>query len=180
MEATPCPQAAVQNLVCDEAARRVSASTRMGGGFTNSGRASGLLDGGGMRATWTAVIVVLWAGVARAEAPDLTLQKDPGQVDEEVATGPPDMTPVPWGFYRDGQGRVMQVSFDLGRRVWLGVGYAPRRRSTCEREVAPAALDSDATCETLSADGLTRYRWHIMEGEARVHPFGLDMTTARF
>ena len=34
---------------------------------------------------------------------------------------------APWGFYRDRQGRVMQVSFDFGRRLWLGVGYAPRR-----------------------------------------------------
>ena len=133
-----------------------------------------------MRAIWAAVIVMTWAGVATAGATDLTLRKDPGQVDGEVAAGPPDMTPAPWGFYRDGQGRVMQVSFDLGRRVWLGVGYAPRRRPTGDKEVASAAFDFGASYERLSADGLTRYRLRVLEGEARVHPFGLDMTAAHF
>jgi hypothetical protein len=74
----------------------------------------------------------------------------------------------------------MQVSFDLGRRVWLGVEYAPRRRPTGAMEVAPAAFDFGATYEDLSADGLTRYRWHLLEGEARVHPFGADITALRF
>jgi hypothetical protein len=107
------------------------------------------------------VIVVTWAGVARAETPDVA-------------------TPVPWGFYQDDQGRVMQVSFDLGRRVWLGAGYAPRRRATGETEIAPAAFDFGASYEQLSDDGLTRYRWHVMEGEARVHTSGLDVTALRF
>src|SRR5215831_7389026 len=135
------------------------------------------------RATSAAVIVMIVvtsAGLARAEPTDLMLRKDPGSEGEVVATEPPDATPVPWGFYRDGQGRVMQVSFDLGRRVWLGAGYAPRRRPTGEMEVAPAAFDFGATYEELSADGLTRYRWHVMEGEARVHPFGSDITAVRF
>jgi hypothetical protein len=132
-----------------------------------------------LRATAAAVTVVAWAGVARADPADLdlTLRKDPGAADAEVATGPPD---APWGFYRDRQGRVMQVSFDLGRRVWLGAGYAPRRLPTGELEVGPAAFDFGATYEDLSADGLTRYRWHFLEGEARVHPFGSDITALRF
>jgi hypothetical protein len=134
-----------------------------------------------MRATWAAVIVMACAGVARAEPPDLTLRQDPGgAAEQELATAPPEATPVPWGFYRDGQGRVMQVSFDLGRRVWLGAAYAPRRRPTGAMEVAPAAFEFGATYEDLSADGLTRYRWHVMEGEARVNPYGLDVTAVRF
>jgi hypothetical protein len=47
-------------------------------------------------------------------------------------------------------------------------------------EVAPAAFDFGATYEDLSADRLTRYRWHVMDGEARVHPFGSDITAVRF
>src|SRR5216117_1890817 len=48
---------------------------------------------------------------------------------------------APWGFYRDRQGRVMQVSFDLGRRLWLGVGYAPHRTPAGQTEISPAAFD---------------------------------------
>ena len=134
----------------------------------------------GKLATWIAVTVVMWAGVARAETPDLTLRKDPRDPSAEVATGTPDMTPVPWGFYRDRQDRLMQVSFDLGRRVWLGVGYAPRRRLTGATELTPAAFDFGTSYEVLSGDGLTRYRLHVLEGEARVHSFGLDLTAVRF
>ena len=137
-----------------------------------------------MRATWVAVIVAVivatWAGTARAETPDFKVLKNLVGVDEEVATGPPDLASVPSGFYRDRQGRVMQVSFDLGRRVWLGLGYAPRRRLTGETEVAPVAFDFGVSYERLSDDGLTRYRLHLLEGDVRVHSFGLDMTAARF
>src|SRR6185295_2059024 len=120
----------------------------------------------GKRATWIAVMVATtWAGAARAGTPDLELQTDPGEADEAVATGPPDLPPVPWGFYRDQQGRTMQVSFDLGRRVWLGLGYAPRRRLGGEVEVAPVAFDFGASYERLSGDGLTRYRLHLVEGD---------------
>jgi len=133
-----------------------------------------------VRTTWIAVMVATWAGVARAETSDLTLRKDPGQVDQEVATGLSDLTSVPGGFYRDRQGRVMQVSFDLGRRVWLGVGYAPRRRLTGEVEIALAAFDFGASYERLSGDGLTRYRLHLIDGDVRVYSFGLDMTAVRF
>jgi hypothetical protein len=126
------------------------------------------------RTIWTTLIVLMGAGEARAETPEVTVPKQvvPKQlVPKQV---------VPPGFYQDAQGRVMQVSFDLGRRVWLGTGYAPRRRPTGELEVAPAAFDFGSSYERLSDDGLTRYRFRFMEGEARVHPFGLDVTAVRF
>jgi hypothetical protein len=132
----------------------------------------------------TAVVVMMLAGAARAETPNVAVPEDPGGADVEVVTWPPAAAPrprpVPWGFYRDQQGRVMQVSFDLGRRVWLGTGYAPRRRPTGALEIAPAAFDFGASYEQLSADGLTRYRFRFMEGEARVNSFGLDVTAVRF
>src|SRR5262245_13161283 len=119
-----------------------------------------------MRTTWALLIVTAWAGVAAAQAPEVDARNDGA--------------PVPWGFYRDAQGREMQVSFDLGRRIWLGTGYAPRRRATGELEVAPAAFDFGASYEDLSDDGRTRTRWRFLEGEARVHSFGLDVTALRF
>jgi hypothetical protein len=110
-------------------------------------------------------------------------------VDDDVAEGAPPVTTtavaappaaVPAGFYRDGLGRLMQVSFDLGRRVWLGVAYAPRRRPTGEAEIAPASFDFGATYDDLSADGMTRHRFRIFDGEVRLHPFGLDLTAFRY
>jgi hypothetical protein len=74
----------------------------------------------------------------------------------------------------------MQVSFDLTRRAYLGTAYAPRRLPSGAVEVGPAAFDFGAQYELLSADGLTRYRWHVIEGEADVHSFGLDVTAVRF
>src|SRR5262245_13521720 len=104
----------------------------------------------GRRAAWIAMMAVTWAGVARAETLDLTLPKDPGDASAAVATRPPDV--APWGFYRDRQGRLMQVSFDLGRRVWLGVGYAPRRPLNGAMELTPVAFEFGTSYEALSRD----------------------------
>jgi len=109
-------------------------------------------------------------------------------VDDELGDGPPPAAAVAAapagevapGFYRDGLGRLMQVSFDLGRRVWLGVAYAPRRRPNGEAEIAPASFDFGASYDALSADGLTRHRFRIFDGEVRLHPFGLDLTAFRY
>jgi hypothetical protein len=103
---------------------------------------------------------------------------DDGPPVARVAAPPPGN--VPAGFYRDGLGRLMQVSFDLGRRVWLGVAYAPRRRPTGEAEIAPASFDFGASYDELSADGQTRHRFRIFDGEVRLHPFGLDVTAFRY
>jgi hypothetical protein len=88
--------------------------------------------------------------------------------------------PLPEGFYRDQQGRVMQVSFDFGRRLWLGVAYAPHRRPTGDVEVAPAAFDFGASYDQLSPDGRTRQRVTFMDGQVRLHPFGMDVTAFRY
>ena len=83
---------------------------------------------------------------------------------------------VPWGFYRDRQGRVMQVSFDFGRRVWLGVGYAPRLRPTGETEISPAAFDFGAAWDQLAPDGRTRHRFRVLDGQVRLHSFGSTLS----
>src|SRR4051812_22555263 len=85
---------------------------------------------------------------AQGAAPDLTLRAPPpamgAPAPPAVIGAPPEdglTGDVPWGFYRDRQGRVMQVSFDFGRRLWLGVGYAPHRTPSGDTEVSPAAFD---------------------------------------
>jgi hypothetical protein len=87
---------------------------------------------------------------------------------------------VPWGFYKDREGRVMQVSFDLQKRAWLGVAYAPRRRPTGAVEIAPAAFDFGVAFDESSDDGLTRHRLRIFDGQVRLHPFGLEVTGIRY
>jgi hypothetical protein len=84
------------------------------------------------------------------------------------------------GFYRDPRGRLMQVSFDLQSRLWLGVAYAPRVRPNGRKELAPAAFDFGLVHELDGADGRTRHRFAFMEGEARLNPFGLDVTAVRY
>ena len=100
-----------------------------------------------------------------------------------AAAGPPaghaDVV-LPSGFYRDERGRLMQVSFDMQERLWLGVAYAPRRRESGGTEIAPAAFDFGFVEELHSPDGRTRHRLAVMDGEARVRPFGLDVTALRY
>ena len=74
----------------------------------------------------------------------------------------------------------MQVSFDFGRRLWLGVGYAPRRTPTGNTEVSPAAFDFGVSYDELSSDGRTRRRYTVLDGQVRLHSFGLDVTGFRF
>jgi len=87
---------------------------------------------------------------------------------------------VPWGFYRDRQGRMMQVSFDFGRRLWLGVGYAPHRTSSGDTEISPAAFDFGVSYDRLSEDGRTRERFTVLDGQVRLHSFGLDIVGFRY
>jgi hypothetical protein len=110
--------------------------------------------------------------------PDLTLKAAPAGAASPAAADAAEN--VPEGFYRDRQGRTMQVSFDFGKRLWLGVGYAPRLLPTGETEVAPAAFDFGATWDELSEDGRTRTRLRILDGQVRLHQFGLDIVGFRW
>jgi hypothetical protein len=144
-------------------------------------------------------VLVLSAGAARAQEPDeqtsdLTLRKAPAQeakiglpglpaAPAGIATAPPEdgfAGGVPWGFYRDRQGRVMQVSFDFGRRMWLGVGYAPHRTPAGQTEISPAAFDFGVTWDDLSENGRTRRRFTVLDGQVRLHSFALDVTGFRY
>jgi hypothetical protein len=143
-------------------------------------------------ATAALVSLSLLAGRARAqdEVPDLTLRAPPPPDSAEKAEPPAAVVAtrpegravgdVPWGFYRDRQGRLMQVSFDFGRRLWLGVGYAPRRTPTGATEISPAAFDFGVTFDKLSEDAHTRHRYTVLDGQVRLHSFGLDVTGFRY
>jgi hypothetical protein len=143
-------------------------------------------------AVWTAAAaIVLPSGEVDAQeqedyGPDLTVRGPPSNNDNPA---PPangaraaeaGTSEVPWGFYRDRQGRVMQVSFDFGRRLWLGVGYAPHRTPAGHTEFAPAGFDFGASYDELSEDGSTRRRYAFLDGQVRLHSFGLDVTGFRY
>ena len=146
----------------------------------------------GVAATAALVSTALWSGVGRAQdgPPDLTLRADAPPADANAKLPPAAVVAarpeegvggeVPWGFYRDRQGRVMQVSFDFGRRLWLGVGYAPRRAPNGDMEVSPAAFDFGVSYDRLSNNGRTRERYTVLDGQVRLHSFGLDVTGFRY
>ena len=87
---------------------------------------------------------------------------------------------VPWGFYRDRQGRVMQVSFDFGRRLWLGVGYAPHRTPTGRHRDLAGRVRLRRHLRRAVGDGRTRRRFTVLDGQVRLHSFGLDVTGFRY
>jgi hypothetical protein len=116
-----------------------------------------------MRKGGIAFLVVLAPALAAAQPPAVDLA-----------------APAPPGFYRDERGRVMQVSFDLQERLWLGASYAPRRRATGADELGPVAFDFGLAQEWYGQDGRTRHRLAVLDGEARINPFGLDVTAVRY
>jgi hypothetical protein len=126
-----------------------------------------------MRKGGLVLFVLLAPATAAAQlAPEVVADLKSPKVDASVA--------LPAGFYRDDRGRTMQVSFDLQQRLWLGASYAPRRRLSGKEEFAPVAFDFGLIQEWYSDDGRTRHRTAVMEGEARINPFGLDVTAFRY
>jgi hypothetical protein len=79
---------------------------------------------------------------------------------------------MPWGFYRDRQGRVMQVSFDFGRRLVAGRGYAPHRTPAGQTEILAGRLRLRRQLRRLSGNGRTRRRFSVLDGQVRLHSFG--------
>jgi hypothetical protein len=75
---------------------------------------------------------------------------------------------------------MMQVSFDFGRRLWLGVGYAPHRTPSGDTEISPAAFDFGVSYDRLSEDSRTRERFTVLDGQVRLHSFGLDIVGFRY
>lgn len=126
-----------------------------------------------MRKGGLVLFVLLAPATAAAQlAPEVVADLKSPKVDAEVAT--------PAGFYRDDRGRVMQVSFDLQQRLWLGASYAPRRRLSGKQEMGPVAFDFGLAQEFHSENGRTRHRFAVLDGEARINPFGLDVTALRY
>src|SRR4051794_31064397 len=104
-----------------------------------------------MRKGGLTLLVLLAPGAALAQVADApTLEARAPKVDAAAV--------LPAGFYRDERGRMMQVSFDLQQRLWLGASYAPRRLPNGRQQTGPVAFDFGLTQEWYATDGRTRHR----------------------
>lgn len=86
----------------------------------------------------------------------------PGWREEELAAQGYEMIPAlaetPPGWQRDERQRIMQVNFDLGRRVWLGAGYAAGSFPWSDAGEATAGVRWDVPFRMGGAPALARFR----------------------
>jgi hypothetical protein len=83
---------------------------------------------------------------------------------EAIAEAPP-------GWYRDARGRVVQVNFDLGRRVYFGGAWAPYYRPDGTGFVAGRArVEFGGVATVASADGRLMHRFHFLEATGWLGP----------
>lgn len=90
-------------------------------------------------------------------------------VEEAIAEAPP-------GWYRDARGRVMQVNFDLGRRVFFGGAWAPYFRPDGTGFVAGRARVEFGGVATVMGEN-TQHRFHFFEASGWL---GSNLLNARF
>lgn len=93
----------------------------------------------------------------------------------EPVRGLPD---APYGWTRDERGRVFQVVFDLKRRLYLGVRYAPRWRSAAS-ETGRLGIDFGLLSFEHTIDR-TRHRVRLVEGETLLAPFSSRLVLAHY
>ncbi len=84
----------------------------------------------------------------------------------------PAIADAPPGWVRDERGRVMQVNFDLNRRVYLGAAYAPRQLRGAGEPSGRVRADFGIEVE-LPGDEPILYRVHVLESELHL---GVDTT----
>ena len=87
-----------------------------------------------------------------------SLQQHQWRFEEAIAEAPP-------GWYRDERGRVMQVNFDLGRRVFIGGAWAPYYRPDGTGFVPGRAKVEFGISVTANSDN-QQHRWHFLETTA--------------
>jgi hypothetical protein len=92
----------------------------------------------------------------------------------------PGVAEAPSGWRRDERGRVMQVNFDLYRRVYLGTRWIPALLSPGGMELGRVGLEFGSRIEVLSDDLRTRYRVQALTGEVLLNPLGVTGTLLRF
>ena len=94
----------------------------------------------------------------------------------------PAIVDAPYGWMRDERGRVFQVNFDLKRRLYFGVGWAPQRRADGEADTKRVGLDFGLFAIEWygGPDDPTRHRLRLVEGEVFLAPFSGRMQIVRY
>lgn len=86
----------------------------------------------------------------------------PGWREEELASTGYQMIPAlaeaPPGWHRDERQRVMQVNFDLARRIWLGAGWGAGNFPWSGQGEATAGIRWDVPFHLFAAPALARVR----------------------
>jgi hypothetical protein len=88
---------------------------------------------------------------------------------------------APHGWERDERGRVIQVNFDLKRRLYLGASWAPRRIAG-QGDAGRAAIDFGVFIweHVHGKRSPTRHRLRLVEGEAHLAPYGGELVVAHY
>lgn len=88
---------------------------------------------------------------------------------------------APPGWVRDTRGRVMQVNFDLHRRIYIGGGYSPLRLRDGTADTTRYRTDFGVEVEFPGDDGEpTLHRLHILESELFFDTYSADVTLVRY
>ena len=92
---------------------------------------------------------------------------------EAIAEAPP-------GWWRDEEGRVFQVAFDMDRRLYLGGAYEPTWSSEMGRVAHRAAFDLGLLGWVPGLQDNVRHRFRAFEGRLRLEPLEVDATLLRW
>lgn len=88
---------------------------------------------------------------------------------------------APAGWIRDARGRVMQVNFDLHRRIYIGGAYSPLRLADGTADTTRYRTDFGIRVEFPGDEGEpTLHRLHILESELFFDTFSADVTLVRY
>jgi hypothetical protein len=99
----------------------------------------------------------------------------------------PGRADVTWGWERDERGRVLQVNFDLKRRLYFGIGYTPQKildNINNPFEHKRSSVDFGLLVFEVLVDedtkNPTRHRFRFLEGNVKVEPFSSELTIAHY
>lgn len=91
--------------------------------------------------------------------------------DEPVPPTEPETAPVREGWWRDEDGNLFQVAFDMHRRFWLGGGWLGGLTSADDHRLV---LESGFRLDVLADDLRTRVRYRFLESELALSPLSLS------
>lgn len=88
----------------------------------------------------------------------------------------------PFGWTRDGRGRVFQINFDLKRRMYFGAAYSPRKILENPFQSTRTSIDYGLFIFETRTRGKSpmRHRIRLLEGEVHLEPFTAELVVAHY